>query len=117
MDRKEELIKLAKEKRLIKGMTEIMNGGIRANILKIVKDNGGDLLKEDEEYMNKILALPKNEWISLDDDGNPISKKEADEELKTHLNKFKPIIDLSKYNKQKQIKDFSKFVAKNTKSF
>jgi len=49
-----------------------MNGGIRANILKIAKDSGTILKPEDEAYMNKILDLPKNVWIDLDEKGNPI---------------------------------------------
>lgn len=71
--------------------TQIMNGGIRANILKIIKDSGGTLKQEDEDYLNKIMALPKNTWIDLDDNGNPISKEQAETNFKEHLSKFKPI--------------------------
>lgn len=52
--------------------TQIMNGGIRANLLKIAKKDGVVLSAEDEEYLNKIMSLPKNIWIDLDDNGNPI---------------------------------------------
>lgn len=71
--------------------SQIMNGGIRANILKIAKDSGTILSPEDEAYMNKMLDLPKGVWIDLDDNGNPISKEQADENFKEHLSKFKPI--------------------------
>jgi len=68
-----------------------MNGGIRANILKIAKESGAILKPEDEDYLNKIMSLPKNTWIDLDDNGNPISKEQADTNFKEHISKFKPI--------------------------
>lgn len=71
--------------------TQIMNGVIKANILKIAKDSGTILNIEDEAYMNKMIDLPKGVWIDLDDNGNPISKEQADENFNEHLSKFKPI--------------------------
>ena len=73
-------------------MTDIMNGGIRANILKYAQEKGTELSKEDEEFMNKRLALPKNVWISLDANGEPITQKQADKELMQELNQYKPIV-------------------------
>ncbi len=68
-----------------------MNGGIRANLLKIAQESGTILKPEDEEFMNKILSLPKNVWISIDADGEPITQKQSDAELMTELCKYKPI--------------------------
>ncbi|AGO47650.1 hypothetical protein Phi4:1_gp113 [Cellulophaga phage phi4:1] len=72
-------------------MTDIMNGGIIANILKYIQDKGGILKKEDEEFMNKMLDLPKNEWISLDANGEPITQKQANEEFMSELTKYRHI--------------------------
>lgn len=71
--------------------TDIMNGGIRANILKIAQESGTKLNQEDEAYMNKMLSLPKGVWIPLDEHGDPISQDEADKKWNDHISQFKPI--------------------------
>lgn len=70
--------------------TDIMNGGMRANILKIAQDSGTVLSEEDEKFMNKRLSLPKGVWIPLDDNGEPITQEEANKNLLNEFNKYKP---------------------------
>lgn len=70
---------------------QIMNGGIEGAILRIVKTDGEKLSSEDEERLNYLEGLPKNEWIDLDDNGKAISKEQAEKEFQEHLSRFKPI--------------------------
>lgn len=70
---------------------QIMNGGIEGGLLRIIKDDGDTLTPEQEKRLKLLESLPKNEWIDLDDNGNPVSKKEAQEKLKEELSHFKII--------------------------
>lgn len=71
--------------------TQIMNGGIQGAILRILKNDGEELTKEQQERLDLLESLPKNTWIDLDNNGNPISKEEAEQNFREHLSKFKPI--------------------------
>lgn len=70
---------------------QIMNGGLEGAILRILKNDGDELTKEQQERLDLLESLPKNTWIDLDDNGNPISKEQANKNFEEHLSKFKPI--------------------------
>lgn len=76
-------------------MKQIMNGGIWAGIARIVKEEGGVLSEGDEARLKMLDALPKGEWIDLDDDGNPISREESEQKEKGHMSRF-TVIDKNK---------------------
>jgi hypothetical protein len=71
--------------------TQIMNGGIEGAILRIVKDDYNTLTPEQEERLELLESLPKNVWVDLDDSGNPISKEQAENNMKEELSHFKII--------------------------
>lgn len=71
--------------------TQIFNGGVRGAILRLAKDKGAKLTDEQEKQLEVLESLPKNQWIDLDDNGNPITKEEAQKNLEEHLSQFKPI--------------------------
>lgn len=65
---------------------EIYNGGLELGLFKIV---GDDALSEKDKQRKKLLeSLPKNTWVRLDDQGNPISEKEALAEDLAELSRF-----------------------------
>lgn len=70
---------------------QIWNTGVEGGILKIIKDDGGQLTPDQEKYLATLESLPKNQWNDLDSNGNPISKEQAAENTKEHLSHFKPI--------------------------
>lgn len=71
--------------------TQIFNGGVRGAILRLAKDKGAKLTDEQEKQLEVLESLPKNQWIDLDDNGNPITKEEAQKNWEEHLSQFKPI--------------------------
>ena len=71
--------------------TQIMNGGIEGGILRIVKDDYNTLTPEQEQRLELLESLPKNEWIDLDENRNPISKEEAENIMEEKLSHFKII--------------------------
>ena len=71
--------------------TQIMNGGIEGGLLRILKDDGNKLTPEQEQRLELLESLPKNEWIDLDENRNPISKEQAKNNIKEKLSHFKII--------------------------
>ena len=69
-------------------MTQIMNGGIFGGILAAIgREN---LSPEDQERLDYLESLPKNQWITLGDDGKALSDQEAERQWKEHLSRFTP---------------------------
>ena len=71
--------------------TQIMNGGLEGAILRILKNAGDELTKAQLARLDLLESLPKNTWIDLDDNRNPISKEQANKNFEEHLSKFKII--------------------------
>lgn len=69
-------------------MRHIKNGGVELGILQAAKKYG-EITKEQEHRMQYLDSLPKNVWITLDDNGIAITEEEAMEIEKQELKKYK----------------------------
>ena len=69
--------------------TKIKNGGIELGFLELAKESGIKLSEDEEERLKLLNSLPKNEWIDLDKNGNPIGNEIAENQQKEKLKKFK----------------------------
>lgn len=57
---------------------QIYNGGLEAGLLRLAKEEGATLTPDQEARLALLDSLPRNQWIDLDRDGNPITSEEAD---------------------------------------
>ena len=55
----------------------------------MAKESGIKLSEDEEERLKLLNSLPKNEWIDLDKNGNPIGNEIAENQQKEKLKKFK----------------------------
>ncbi len=67
-------------------MKSIFNGGLELGIFKIVGDE--NLSEQDLERKKYLESLPKNKWVTLDENGQAISDQEATELAKKEIKKY-----------------------------
>lgn len=67
-------------------MKSIKNGGLELGIFNIVGDE--NLSKADKERKAYLESLPKNRWITLDQNGKAVSDREANKLADDELKKF-----------------------------
>ena len=64
----------------------IKNGGIELGLLKIVGEE--NLSEADKKRKAYLESLPKNKWITLDENGKAVSDEEAKKMADNELKKF-----------------------------
>jgi hypothetical protein len=62
-------------------MTQIFNGGLELGILQIVGDD--NLSEQDKARKEYLESLPKNKWITLDENGQAISAPRSAKKSRT----------------------------------
>lgn len=67
-------------------MTQIFNGGLELGILQIVGDD--NLSEQDKARKEYLESLPKNKWITLDENGQAISEQEARKKAEQELARY-----------------------------
>lgn len=68
-------------------MAQIFNGGLEAGILRIVSKDT-ELSQEDKARLEYLESLPKNKWVTLDENGLAISDEQARENERKELQRF-----------------------------
>ncbi len=67
-------------------MKQIMNGGLELGIFKIVGDDA--LSEADRKRKAYLESLPKNVWITLDENGMAVTDDQAREMERAELAKY-----------------------------
>jgi ABC-type Fe3+/spermidine/putrescine transport system ATPase subunit len=68
-------------------MKQIFNGGLEAGLLRIVSKDT-ELSQKDKARLEYLESLPKNKWVTLDENGLAISDEQARENERKELQRF-----------------------------